>query len=52
MDRDALLRARDSAKLAENAAIVCGDLRAAYVSLKEVEEIDRQLRELKEQKAA
>lgn len=52
MDRHQLLRDRDSAKLRENAGIVCGDLVAAFEALKEVEEIDRKLRELKEAGAA
>lgn len=48
MDRDSLLRERDSAKLREAAGIVCGDLYAAYEALREVEAIDRQLEQLKE----
>ena len=48
MDRHQLLMERDQWKLAENAALKCGDLRAGYEALKEVEAIDKKLAALKE----
>ena len=48
MNRAALLDERDRWKRAENAAILCNDLRAAFEALKEVETIDLKLRELRE----